>query len=153
MRGGTITVNGSGTYAQAGYSTRGKLAVRGLDYLDAGETIRNANVNTDFSLENNRLSLTKMAARLLGGEITGDAEVKNLVPPASSGAAAATQAEAVPRAKRPRVSETGNAQSRASEIPAIVGPGPQQGSARLRVNGLSLAEVARMISTRESAGG
>jgi len=149
LRGGTITANGSGTYAQAGYSTRGKLVVRGLDYLDAGEAIRNANVSTDFLLENNRLLLTKMAARLLGGEITGDAEVKNLVPAASSGAAATTQTEAVPRAKRPRVGAAGNAQSRASEIPVIVGPGPQQGSARLRVNGLSLAEVARMISTRE----
>jgi translocation and assembly module TamB len=147
LRGGTLSLNGSGTYAQTGYGTRGKLAVRGLDYLDAGETIRNANATTDFVLENNRLVLTKMAARLLGGEVTGDAEIKNLMSSASTGVAT-TQTGSAPKAKRPPASKGVVVGSQASEMPAIVGPGPQQGSARLRVNGLSLTELARMISTR-----
>ena len=131
LRGGTLSVNGSGSYAPAGYGTRGKLAVRGLDYLDAGETIRNANVTTDFALENNRLVLTKMAARLLGGEVTGDAEIKNLTSSASTGVAA-TQTESASKAKGPRASKGGTGGSQASELPSIVGPGPQQGIARLR---------------------
>ncbi len=67
LRGGTVTVNGSGTYSTpAGLATRGSTAVRGVTYLDSGIAVRNANVNAEFALAGDQLSLTRIAGRLLG---------------------------------------------------------------------------------------
>ncbi len=85
LRGGTMLLDGSATYSEAaGYASRGRIAVRDIDYLDNGIALRKANLNSNFSLDNNHLSLTRIAARLLGGQITGDADVKNLVPATSA---------------------------------------------------------------------
>ena len=106
LRGGTLRVDGSGGYSEAsGYESTGRVAIGDLNYVDNGVVLRHADLNSDFSLADNRLLLTQIAARMLGGKVTGDAEVSNL----------ATE---------------------------------QQGSARLRVSGLSLNELARMLSTR-----
>jgi translocation and assembly module TamB len=106
LRGGTLRLEGSGGYSEAGgYESAGQIAIGDLNYLDNGLVLRHAGLNSDFSLAGNRLLLTQIAARMLGGRVTGDAEVSIL----------ATE---------------------------------QQGSARLRVSGLSLNELARTISTR-----
>ncbi len=147
LRGGTLAINGSGTYAQAEYRTRGNLAVRGLDYLEAGEAIHNANATTNFSLDNNRLSLTKMAARLMGGEVSGDAEVINLVPGAP-GATAGTQAQTASRANEQSATKSAKGGARTTKGVIATGNGSQQGIARLKISGMSLAELARAVSTR-----
>ena len=81
LRGGTVVLNASGTYSEAaGYAARGRIAFRDLDYLDSGIVLRKTNLNANFSLENDDLKLTQIAARALGGQITGEAEIKNLLP-------------------------------------------------------------------------
>ena len=60
----------------AGVATRGYAAGRRITYLDNGVTVRDAGVDTNFSLMQGNLSLTRIAARLLGGGVTGDAEIK-----------------------------------------------------------------------------
>ena len=57
-----------------------------------------------------------------------------------------------PEWNRPRA-KAGTKQSssaRKSTLPPISGPGPQQGTAHLRVTGLSLTDLARMFSTRQA---
>src|SRR5579875_417940 len=79
LRGGTLRLDGSAAYsAAAGYESTGRAAIRDLDYLDNGVALRHADLDSDFSLANNRLLLTRTVARMLGGEVTGDAEVRNL---------------------------------------------------------------------------
>jgi len=147
IRGGTLTLGGSGTYSEANYASRGKLAIRGFDYLQEGVVLHNASASADFSLDKHRLSLTRIAGRLLGGELAGDAEVRNLFLTASSGATPAPSKPVQAAAKR--CAKSGETlESPSSTTAKISGPGPQQGSARLRVSGVSLAELAGALSTK-----
>ena len=142
LRGGTITVNGSGTYSTAaGIGTRGYAAARSVTYLDNGVTVRDANGNAEFALADDRLSLTRIAARLLGGVVTGDAEVRKVF----TGSTSAPAAQTVQIAKG---SQPNTKQSSKPSLPTIAGPGPQQGTARLRLSSISLIDLARMFSTK-----
>jgi translocation and assembly module TamB len=147
FRGGTLTAGGSGKVSEVSRRLSGKVAIRGLDYLQEGIVLRNANANADFSLDDNHLALTHIAGRLLGGEITGEAGVDNLL--ASSSAAATTPpAKSSSRARNSGSNKSAKAQSPDEETAKIKGPGPQQGTARLRVSRVSMAELARTISTK-----
>jgi translocation and assembly module TamB len=144
LRGGTMLLDGTANYSEpAGHAARGRIALRDLDYLDSGIVLHNANLDSNFSLDNNHLVLTRIAARLLGGQVTGDADIKNL----TSGTSASTPGGPVAttgkrssnlRLTNPRVT---------SQTAGKNGPAMQEGSARLRVSGLSLAELARMMSS------
>src|SRR5580704_10530603 len=84
-----MTLSGSATYSDAaGVATRGFAAGRSITYLDNGVTVRGAGVDTNFSLTQGNLSLTRIAARLLGGGVTGDAEIRNLFSDTTNVAAA-----------------------------------------------------------------
>lgn len=146
LRGGTIVASGSGKYSGTGRSSQGKLSIRGLDYLQEGAVLRNANASADFSLDNDRLSLTHMAGRLLGGEITGTATIDNLLTSNSAVATAPPPAKSSTRARASSAKKTG--ESLDATTAQLRGPGPQLGIARLQVRGVSLAELARAISTR-----
>ena len=147
LRGGTLALDGSGTYSEtAGYGSTGRIAIRDLDYLREGIALRNASLDSNFSLDHNNLSMTRIAARLLGGLLTGDAEVKNLWPKQLTPIAPAP-AEPIGLNGKPVRRNS----SRVHGTPAAVkslSAYPEQGLARLRVNGLSLSELARMASTR-----
>lgn len=144
LRAGTLTASGSGNYSEIAHTSRGKLAIRGLDYLQEGVVLRNASVSADYALDNNRLALTRIAGRLLGGAINGDATVDNLL--ASSSGARAAQRPGKVSSKEGK-SKLGSGESLAA-TEQISGPGPQHGTARLRVSAVSLAELTRTISTR-----
>ncbi len=148
LRSGTLTASGSGKYSETGRTSSGKVAVRGFDYLQEGVVLRNANATADFALDNNRLALTRIAGRLLGGEVTGDATIDNLITSSSTAAPAPTSVKAPSRPRKERPAKPGNTKSLTATATRISGPGPQHGTARLHVSGASLAELARAISTR-----
>ena len=147
LRGGTLALDGSGAYsAAAGFTSRGRIALRDFDYLDEGIALRKANLNSNFSLDNNDLSLTRIAARLLGGSLTGDAEIKNLAP---------NQLTPVAAPPKEQVGVNGKQVARGSAkvhgtVAAVKSASaqPEEGSARLHVSGFSVNELARTASTR-----
>ncbi len=147
LRGGTLVLDGSGSYSEAaGYASTGRIAVRDFDYVNTDIALRKATLNSNFALANNDLSMTRIAARLLGGMLTGDAEVKNLLPKQLT-PVAPTPAEpiGINGKKVPRnTSQVHGTPAAVKSVSAY----PEQGSARLRVNGLSLNELARMASSR-----
>ena len=149
LRGGRVTFDGSGTYSTAaGVATRGYAAARGVTYLDNGVEVRDAGVSSDFSLARDNLALTRIAGRLLGGAVTGDAEVRNLLSGSTRGMKPSME-QTTERAKpstKPAAKKRPN--KRKSAFPPISGPDLQQGMAHLRVTGLSLTELARMFSTK-----
>jgi len=147
LRGGTLTASGSGKYSETSRTSRGKLAIRGFDYLQKGVVLRNANASADFSYDNNHLVLTRIAGRLLGGEVTGEAAIDNLVG-SSSTSTAQPPADSGNRPRKERPSKSGKPDSLAATTTKISGPGPQHGTARLHVSSVSLAELMRAISTR-----
>ncbi len=145
LRGGRVTLNGSGTYsAIAGVATRGYAAARGVTYLDNGVAVRDAGVNADFSLAHDDLSLTRIAGRLLGGGVTGDAEIRNLL----SGSTRGMKPSMEQTTERVKPGRKQRSNRRKSTFPPISGPGLQQGAAHLRVTSLSLTDLARMFSTK-----
>jgi translocation and assembly module TamB len=149
LRGGRVTLEGAGTYSTAAdVATRGYAAARGVTYLDNGVEVRDAGVSADFSLARDNLALTRIAGRMLGGGVTGDAEVRNLLSGSTRGMKPSmeqTTERAKPGAK-PGAKKRPN--RRKSTFPPIAGPDLQQGTAHLRVTGLSLTELARMFSTK-----
>jgi translocation and assembly module TamB len=147
LRGGRVTLNGSGTYwPAAGVATRGYAAARGVTYLDNRVEVRDAGVNADFSLAHDNLAFTRIAGRLLGGGVSGDVEIRNFL----SGSTRGVQPSMEQTTKRAKPGAKQRPNVRKSNFPAISSPGPQQGTAHLRVTGLSLTELARMFSTREA---
>ncbi len=142
---GTMLLDGTASYSEtAGYTSRGRIALRDLDYLDNGFELHKVNANSNFALAENQLTLTRIAARLLGGQVNGDAEIKNLL----SNVASPPADERLMTTGKPASSKRPNNWRQASQASSVNGPAPQEGSARLRASGLSLAELARMISTR-----
>ncbi|MGA2369860.1 MAG: translocation/assembly module TamB domain-containing protein [Candidatus Korobacteraceae bacterium] len=147
LRGGTIVLDGLGTYSEAaGYASTGRIAVRDLDYLNEEVVLRKANLDSNFSLDHNNLSMTRIAARLLGGTLTGDAQVKNLWPNQLT-PIAPTPAEPIGLNGKKVPRNTSQVHGTPAAVKSVSAQ-PEEGSARLRVNGLSLSELARMASSR-----
>lgn len=135
LRGGSLGVSGSASYSEAsGPATTGSLSLRDLDYVDSGILLRKANLDSNFALANNRLQLSRIAARMLGGTVTGDGDVRNVI---ESEATKPEPVLSVPKSKAGRRTP-----------PPIANTLQQEGTAHLRVSGLSLNEVARVFSTR-----
>ena len=135
LHGGSLGVSGSASYSEAsGPATTGALSLRDLDYVDSGILLRKANLDSNFALANNRLQLSRIAARMLGGTVTGDGDVRNVI---ESEATKPEPVLSVPKSKAGRRTP-----------PPIANTLQQEGTAHLRVSGLSLNEVARVFSTR-----
>jgi len=77
VRRGTAMLSGSATYSNSKYSTSGKFSVRNLDYAVDGSQLRDASIGANLEANNAGLKLTNLAGRLLGGEVRGNAEVRN----------------------------------------------------------------------------
>jgi translocation and assembly module TamB len=147
LRGGTIALDGSGSYSDAaGYASTGRIAVRDFDYLADDITLRKATLNSNFALANNNLSMSRIAARLLGGMLTGDAEVKNLWPNNLT-PIAPTPAEPIGLNGKKVSRNTSQVHGTPAAVKSVSAY-PEEGLARLRVNGLSLNELVHMASSR-----
>ncbi len=80
IRKGTATLSGSVSYGSEQYSTSGKFSVRNLDYTGTGSQFRDASLAGNFQADGSGFKLTNLAGRMLGGEISGNAEVRNAKP-------------------------------------------------------------------------
>ncbi|HWY55781.1 MAG TPA: translocation/assembly module TamB domain-containing protein [Terriglobales bacterium] len=118
IRQGVLKMAGEGSWSSAVFSSTGKLSVTNFDWRDQSVGLRGASLSSDYAVNHQRLAFSQLQARLLGGEIVGDAEVINWLNSAP--------------AKR---TAKGNA---ADE---------QKGSVRLRLKDVSAAEVAAALSS------
>src|SRR3989441_10443280 len=75
IRRGTLQIDGRGTWAHAGFSSTGKLSVKDLDWREQPVGLHGASLNAEFYLDQHRLTLAQMQARMLGGNITGTTEI------------------------------------------------------------------------------
>ncbi len=146
MRSGGLSFSGSVNYTEDNFSSSGKLDARGVTYADGSINLRDANASTEFSLDRNQVLLKKISARLLGGTVTGDAEVKNYAP---SLADSRVQIKSDRPAKGATPSTNGSSKAKSNLVNAKLGVLPvQQGAAKLKVSGASLGEVMRMLSSK-----
>ena len=85
IRQGVLQATGEGSWSAPVFSSSGKLSVKNFDWRDESVGLRGAAVSSDYTVNSQRLALSQLQARLLGGEVTGDAEVINWLKPLSAG--------------------------------------------------------------------
>ncbi|HVP53682.1 MAG TPA: translocation/assembly module TamB domain-containing protein [Candidatus Eisenbacteria bacterium] len=144
LRGGGASFNGSGAFSQDNFSTNGKLAVRGASLQSDGMAIRDASASTEFSLDSEHVLLKKIDARLLGGTVTGNAEIRHYAP-ALETVSAQVSSEQTGKGRKPSAGNAAKAPTNAAR-PSVLPV--QQGTADFKVSGASLAEVMRLLSTK-----
>lgn len=146
LREGGLSFSGTGTFQAENFATSGKIEVRGFSYEDQGFAFRQANGSADFSLDRDQFRLRKINARLLGGTVTGDAEVRNYSPALAVTPAQIKSEEAK---KETAAATKGSSRTSGNAAHTIVGALPvQQGIASFKVSGASLTEVVRMLSSQ-----
>jgi len=114
LRGGKLQLSGEGSWSSQTFSSSGTLTVDGFSWRDSNIDLHEAGFTTKFSADRNRLSLSQLQGRLLGGSATGDLVVANWQP-------------GVPDLKTHKITQ-------------------QDGSLRLRLSNLSIAEIAEAVS-------
>lgn len=77
LRRGTVILNGTGQYTAKNYGTTGKLAVKDAEYRDPSLAIASFDGGAEYSADKDNFVIPTFFARVLGGVITGKAEVKN----------------------------------------------------------------------------
>jgi translocation and assembly module TamB len=118
VRHGVLQASGNGSWFAADFSSAGKILLHDFEYKDRAVGLRASNVNAQFAVDPQRLSLSQIQARLLGGIVSGDAEIAQWL---NSGAASK-----LTKGKRPE---------------------EQRGFAHLRMKDLSAGEITAAVST------
>ena len=117
MRAGVLHATGKGSWSAAQFSSAGKLLVKDLDWRSASLNLRADSVSTQYMVDPQRVGLSAIGAKVLGGEVSGDAEVTNWLRPAVAN-----------KDRKQKVSE-------------------EKGSVRLRLKGLSAQEIVTALSS------
>lgn len=77
IRTGMMEVQGKGEYSLATFSAAGELAVRDFAYRESSVSISNGSATSDFAVDRQRISFSKIVGRALGGLFEGDASISN----------------------------------------------------------------------------
>ncbi|HUJ95103.1 MAG TPA: translocation/assembly module TamB domain-containing protein [Terriglobales bacterium] len=75
LRGGTVHATGHGAWSTQDFSSAGQLALKDLEWRHLPAALHAASLNTRFTVDSKRLTLSQAQARVFGGSITGDADV------------------------------------------------------------------------------
>jgi len=77
LRHGILQAAGRGSWSSADFSTSGKLQVKDFDWQAEALNLRGVSLNTSFTAKPQQLDFPGITAKLLGGELSGDARVVN----------------------------------------------------------------------------
>jgi translocation and assembly module TamB len=77
MRHGTLRVSGRGSWSGIVLSTTGTLQGEDLDWRNEALRLQASSLSAQFTINPQRLELSKTNAKLLGGEVSADAQVLN----------------------------------------------------------------------------
>jgi translocation and assembly module TamB len=121
LHAGFLDLSGKGSWSAEKFFSEGKFALKNFDWRDDQFNLRDASLNSDFTVNDRQIRFTKAQGRLLGGSITGDAEITNWLPPPP---------RLVRNAKEKKLEE-------------------QKGILRLRLKDISAGAVATALSTRQ----
>ena len=151
LRTGFVDISGKGTWTAEKFASEGKFALKNFEYRDDQVSLRDASLNSDFSVNDRQLKLSKAQGRLLGGSVSGDAEITNWFDGASGVPARRTgetpvSAEAQPSSDakahpKPAAKERERTKEKKNE--------EQKGVLRVRMKDISAGALAAAISTRQ----
>ena len=118
VRRGVLQLTGHGSWSADDFSSIGKALLANLDWRDAPIGVHNASLSAQYAVDPRRLVLSQVQGHVLGGSVTGDADVAQWLSPQAAGL---------------------NAREKQANR--------QSGSARLRFKDLSAAEIAAAVAT------
>lgn len=79
LRGGIVELNGTARYLSAeDYFSSGKLTLKDGEYLAPELRLSNVDATSDYSVAVDRITLTKLNGRALGGSFSGNASITHL---------------------------------------------------------------------------
>ncbi len=81
VKSGSVHLTGNGKATPADFSTQGKMTLKDLAWKSPTSSIKDAALASDFSMNKNELKLTDIKGRVLGGVVSGDANVVNWLAP------------------------------------------------------------------------
>ena len=77
VRHGTFQANGQGSWNLSKFFSTGKASITDFDGRFDSVAVNHASVSTPYNISSERLTLSKIEARLFGGSMYGDADVAN----------------------------------------------------------------------------
>ena len=83
VRGGSLELDGKGTWAAGKFSTEGTTALKAFEWRSNQLVLRDASLNSNFAITDRQLKFSKSQGRMFGGSFTGDAEITNWLAPSS----------------------------------------------------------------------
>lgn len=83
LRAGRASATGGFVYQNGRYSTQGELSVRGAEWRDPDLHVADVEVDSPFSLTPEKIALSRMVLRALGGSMKGDVQINNWMSPSS----------------------------------------------------------------------
>ena len=120
LRSGTAAVQGNANYQLGNYLASGRVEASDLQVSAPSGMVRHASFAGEYSLSNDRLELSGVSGHALGGKLSGDLQIVYLVEPTL-------------------------------RAPHHVLPPPprvERGTAHLRLEGVSVAQLTQSVSTR-----
>ncbi|HUB03284.1 MAG TPA: translocation/assembly module TamB domain-containing protein [Terriglobales bacterium] len=125
-RKGTVHFAGRGTWSLREFSGDGTLQAKDIEWIDEKLELRDARLDTAFSVTPLRLRLSSLKANVFGGDLAGDVDVTNWQ----------SSLEPAPQAGRHHV------------IGKISPSALQRGSVRLQIFGLPISPVLRFLNSK-----
>ena len=138
LEGGTAEFKGNGHWSPNDFTTSGTMAVRDLGWQDPQFVLTRVAVSSDYLVSDELVKFSRVQGRVLGGSVTGEAQVDNWLhslPPARAGGN---------RREEPAVISAARPPLRKGEKRPV--PGVQSGTVRLRVRDVSIAETATALN-------
>jgi translocation and assembly module TamB len=124
---GTVQFEGKGSWSLQNFATQGTIQSKDIEWSNGKLSMRNGRITGGFSVTPDRIHLSTIKANLLGGDLTGDADVTNWQ----------TSLEPSPAAGRRRAT---------GRIPPS---NLQRGSVRLQLAGFPLLPALEMLSSKK----
>ncbi len=140
LREGTAEFKGNGRWSLSDFATSGAVGLRDIGWQDDQIALKRANATADYSVTDEQIKLSRLQGKLLGGSVTGEAQVDNWLHSIPFMPAAkvrkGTENLAVITAVRPP----------AKKGEKVKTPGVLSGAVHLRLREVSVAEVASALS-------
>jgi translocation and assembly module TamB len=76
-RRGIVHTAGQGYWSNTDFSSTGKLSLKNFDWRDQAVKLQDVSLNAQFSVNPEHLTISQIQAQLLGGSVSGDAEIAN----------------------------------------------------------------------------
>jgi translocation and assembly module TamB len=151
LREGVVEFKGQGKWSIEQFAASGTLDVRDLGWQDDQIAFKKASLNSDYSVTDQQIKLSKLQGRLMGGNYAGDAQVDNWLhaaPYLSPSNQAAKDKAAGKKGQEMAIITAGRGPGKGGQQKP---PGVQAGSIHLRVRDISVAEIAASLRSRAHA--